>query len=173
MGYNIDAQHNAENSTYIWAIRRYSEITIDRIVTFSSNQLQMHPSHVQFFSQFKPQQWNNAIFKLFYNKSYNDSDKCLKIMHDFTNSVIRERKAEYKWVYEKFNIIIGQQECDNCREGKKNSNNDHDMDDGLFRKKKLAFLGVCNKVNQEGAFLPLANSSCRHSAPRHGNPQSH
>ena len=32
MGYNIDAQHNAENSPYIWAIMRHSEITIDRIV---------------------------------------------------------------------------------------------------------------------------------------------
>ena len=32
MGYNLDAQLNAANSTYIWAIKHYSEITNDRFV---------------------------------------------------------------------------------------------------------------------------------------------
>ena len=41
------------------------------------------------------------MFKLFYNKKYKDAEKCLKIMHDFTESVIKERKAEYKLAYEK------------------------------------------------------------------------
>ena len=33
MGYNIDAQHNASNSPYIWAIGRYSEIQFERVVS--------------------------------------------------------------------------------------------------------------------------------------------
>ena len=46
--------------------------------------------------QFKPQLWNDTIFKLLDNKKYNDSKKCLNIMHKFTNSVITDRKKEYQ-----------------------------------------------------------------------------
>ena len=98
MGYNIDAQQG--NSAYMWAICRYSEIIADRWVWIFLSQLKSLCGlklyvHLQF--QFKPHQWNDTIFKLFYNKSYTDSHKCLKIMHDLTDSVIRDRKAEYKW----------------------------------------------------------------------------
>ena len=36
MGCNIDAQHNAANSPYIWAIGRYSEIQFEKVVSMHS-----------------------------------------------------------------------------------------------------------------------------------------
>ena len=76
-------------------------------------------------------------------------------MHDFTNSVIRERKAEYRWVSIHFNEYIGEQEYHNNRERKKSANNcdHHNMEEEFFGKKKLAFLGKC--INHKRHFLFL------------------
>ena len=97
MGYNIDAQRNAGNSTYNWALCRYSEIMGDKWV-FIYIGLSIYyciPDNNSSL-QFKPEQWNDTTFRLFYNKAFSDSRKCLKIMHDLTDSVIRDRKAEYR-----------------------------------------------------------------------------
>ena len=50
--------------------------------------------------------WDNGTFKLIYNNKYKDGEKCLKILHDFTDSVIKDRKAEYKLVYDKILLLL-------------------------------------------------------------------
>ena len=72
-------------------------------------------------------------------------------MHDLTDSVIRDRKAEYKYGKMMLKILSSLITNYNFREAKINSNGykDTNMEDELVGKKKLAFLGMYKLYNKE------------------------
>ena len=65
-------------------------------------------------------------------------------MHDLTDSVIRDRKAEYKWDKIIFYIELINDNDIKFREMKKRSKQTN-FDDDLVGKKKLAFLGMLKR----------------------------
>ncbi|GAB6022461.1 Cytochrome P450 4V2, variant 2 [Chamberlinius hualienensis] len=88
MGENIDAFNNP-NSEYITALKRFIEIFGERL--------------------FRP--WTH--FRIFYQFSHykKDSDRCLKILHNFTNQVIAKRKKARLSEKENSNSTNSQDNC--------------------------------------------------------------
>jgi cytochrome P450 family 4 len=124
MGRQINAQLNSE-SEYVKAVYEMGAIILKRQVKFW-----LHPD------------W---IFRC--TKYYQNHQKCLKILHEASNKVIRERKAELQQQNLKESLR-------NHMEGEKNLNEEdlkHSYVDG--KKKRLAFLDLLIAASQDGKLL--------------------
>ncbi|XP_077286806.1 cytochrome P450 4c3 isoform X2 [Arctopsyche grandis] len=111
MGRKVNAQSNSD-SEYVKAIYEMGNIILNR-----QSKIWMQP---------------NWIFKM--TNDYVDHQRCLKILHDFSYKVIRERKEEI------------------AKEKIKNSDGRNEDDDS-FCKKKLAFLDLLIEASKDGAVL--------------------
>lgn len=109
MGVNIDSQNN-KNQEYVKAVKSMSRITSNRSLS----------SWKRF----------DALFK--FSREFKEHTVNLKILHDFTNSIIEKRKRELE-----------------SRKGNEKSNSEDD----LGRKPKLAFLDLLLNSTIDGQSL--------------------
>ncbi|KAL3876313.1 hypothetical protein ACJMK2_034175 [Sinanodonta woodiana] len=117
MGRNVNAQGNSD-SAYVKAVNRITELTILR--------------------QRSPWLWPDFIFNL--TRDGKDYKKCLKILHEFTEKVIRE-KEEARSMDEKTLTMDDMLK-------------DRDEDD-IGKKKRLAFLDMLLCAVENGEKLPF------------------
>ncbi|CAI9723449.1 cytochrome P450 4V2-like [Octopus vulgaris] len=106
MGHSVNAQDD-ENSEYIQSVQRMTDIIS--------------------YQQQSPWLWPDLIFNL--HPLGKEAAKCLKVLHDFTNKVIKEREELY---------------LENL---KKNSDN---KDEGTYGKKKMSLLDTLLDKLHEG-----------------------
>lgn len=106
MGKSINAQENSDTE-YVRAVYRSSDIVFQR--------------------QTKPWLWSDRLFN--YSPLGREFNKCLKILHGFTNEVIQERKKELRNVHS------------------------HEEEDDVGRKKRMAFLDLLIKESKGGTVL--------------------
>ncbi|CAO1419719.1 unnamed protein product [Diamesa serratosioi] len=135
MGQDINAQGDSE-SDYVKAVYEIGEIVLNRQVKFW-----LQP---------------DLIFK--FTKDYAKHQKCIEILHGFSNRVVRERKAQIQ------QIELNKQQDDLNNNNNNNNENFTDLnstarkalidDDETFgKKKKLAFLDLLIQASGNGTVL--------------------
>lgn len=90
----------------------------------------------------------DIIFRM--TKLYKEHEKCLSILHGFSNRVIRERKDEIRKIKEKKQIQDNNNNMDTM-----NNNNIVDEKEEIVigKKKRLAFLDLLIEASQDGTVL--------------------
>lgn len=83
---------------------------------------------------------SDLLFKVFAHKEKQKTDKIIKVLHDFTNKVIIQRREH----------LLKNNGCDNER---------HSRDNNIGMSKKMAFLDILLQATIDG--VPLSNTEIR------------
>ncbi|XP_055614296.1 cytochrome P450 4c3-like, partial [Uranotaenia lowii] len=130
MGRLVNAQMNSD-SEYVKAVYQIGSIVQNR-----QQKIWLQP---------------DFIFKR--TQDYRNHQRCLSILHEFSNRVIRERKEEIRKQKLSNNNNIDSVADSNTGSGNGFSNNNNNNAEEFGRKKRLAFLDLLIEASQDGAVL--------------------